>query len=67
MVIKEAELLFQARAQETPAIRKHDVENGGMVTLAGKHTLNPALETARGHVHVFKTLDACCSSWGSRK
>jgi hypothetical protein len=58
MVVKEAELLFQAGALETPVIKKHDGESGWVVTLTGKHTLNPTLETARGHVRVFKTLDA---------
>jgi hypothetical protein len=58
MVVKEAELLFQAGALETPVIKQHDFGNGWVVTLTGKHTLNPALETARGHVRVFKTLDA---------
>lgn len=58
MVIKEVELLFQAGALETPVIKKHDMETGWVVALSGKHTLNPALETARGHVRVFKTLDA---------
>ena len=58
MVIKEAELLFQAGALETPVIKKHDSDNGWIVTLAGKHKLNPMLETARGQVRVFKRLDA---------
>jgi len=70
MVIKEAELLFQAGALETPAIKKHDVENGWVITLAGKHKMNPTLEMARGQVRVLKTLDAavgCCSNWGLRR
>jgi len=29
-----------------------------VVTLDGKHKMNPVLETARGHVRVFKRLDA---------
>jgi hypothetical protein len=58
MVIKEAELLFQAGALKTPVITKHNLEDGWVVTLDGKHKMNPALETARGHVRVFKTLDA---------
>jgi hypothetical protein len=58
MVIKEAELLFQAGALETPVIKKYDIEDGWVVTLAGKHKMNPTLETARGHVRVFKRLDA---------
>jgi hypothetical protein len=58
MIIKEAELLFQAEALETPVIKKYGIENGWVVTLIGKHKMNPTLETARGHVRVFKTLDA---------
>jgi hypothetical protein len=58
MVIKEAELLFQAGALETPVIKKHDPDGGWVVTLAGKHKLNTTLETARGQVRVFKRLDA---------
>jgi hypothetical protein len=58
MVVKEAELLFQAGALETPVIKQHDFGSGWVVTLTGKHKMNPALETARGHVRVFKTLDA---------
>jgi len=56
MVIKEAELLFQAEALKTPIIKKHD--NGWTVTLSGTHKLNTMLETARGQVRVFKRLDA---------
>jgi hypothetical protein len=56
--IKEAELLFQAGALEAPVIRKHDQGEGWIVTLAGRHKLNPMLETARGQVRVFKRLDA---------
>jgi hypothetical protein len=58
MVVKEAELLFQAGALETPVINRHDQGEGWTVTLDGKHKLNPALETSRGHLRVFKTLDA---------
>lgn len=58
MVIKEAELLFQAGALETPVIKQHGQGDGWTVTLAGKHKLNPVLETARGQVRVFKRLDA---------
>jgi hypothetical protein len=58
MVIKEAELLFQAGALATPIIKKNEPNDGWVVTLAGKHKLNPLLETARGQVRVFKTLDA---------
>jgi len=56
MVIKEAELLFQAGVLKTPVIKKHD--NGWSVSLDGTHKLNPMLETARGQVRVFKRLDA---------
>jgi len=55
MVIKEAELLFQAEALKTPVIKKHD--NGWAVSLDGTHKLNPMLKTARGQVRVFKRLD----------
>lgn len=57
MNLKEAELLCRAGALEVPAIRKHDQGEGWAVTLAGKHNLNPMLETARGQVRVFKRLD----------
>jgi hypothetical protein len=56
--IKETELLFQAGALVTPVIKKHDQNDGWTITLAGKHQLNPTLETARGQVRVFKRLDA---------
>jgi hypothetical protein len=56
--LKEAELLCRAGALEIPVIRKHDQGEGWAVTLAGKHHLNPMLETARGQVRVFKRLDA---------
>ena len=56
--LKEAELLFQADALVTPLIKKSGNDDGWIVTLAGKHQLNPALETARGQVRVFKRLDA---------
>jgi hypothetical protein len=55
--IKEAELLFQAGALEIPVIKQHDQGEGWSVTLAGRHKLNPLLETARGQVRVFKRLD----------
>ena len=41
-----------------PVIKQHDQGDGWIVTLAGKHKLNPKLETARGHVRMFKRLDA---------
>jgi hypothetical protein len=56
--IKEAEILMQAGVLSTPVIKKHNLEDGWMVTLDGKHKMNPALETARGQVRVFKRLDA---------
>ena len=56
--IKEAEILVQAGALLTPVIKKSTNDDGWLVTLAGKHKLNPMLETARGQVRVFKRLDA---------
>jgi len=56
MVIKEAELLFQAEALKIPVIRKYN--DGWSISLDGTHKLNPMLETARGQVRVFKRLDA---------
>lgn len=56
--LREAELLFQAGALVTPVIKKADSNDGWLVTLAGKHQLNPMLETARGQTRVFKRLDA---------
>jgi len=56
--LREAELLFQAGALSVPVIKKHNQSEGWTVTLDGKHKLNPALETARGQVRVFKRLDA---------
>lgn len=41
-----------------PVIKKHAQSEGWVITLAGKHKLNPMLETARGQVRVFKRLDA---------
>jgi len=58
MVIKEAELLFQAGALQVPVIKHNDALQGWLVTLLGTHQLNPMLETARGGVRVFKKLDA---------
>ena len=58
MNIKEAEILLQAGVLVTPVIKKYDRDDGWIVTLAGKHKLNPKLETARGQVRVFKRLDA---------
>ena len=56
MNIKEARLLFQAGALKEPVIRK--TQGGWIAVLEGKHPLNPALETARGPIRVFKTADA---------
>ena len=58
MNIKEAEILLQAGVLVTPVLKKYDRDDGWIVTLAGKHKLNPKLETARGQVRVFKRLDA---------
>ena len=58
MNIKEAEILLQAGVLVTPVIKKAEGDSGWIITLAGKHKLNPTLETARGQVRVFKTLDA---------
>jgi len=58
MLIKEAELLFQAGALQVPIIKQSDAGDGWLVTLKGTHQLNPMLETARGGVRVFKRLDA---------
>jgi len=58
MVIKEVELLFQAEALEVPVIKQNDQGDGWVVTLNGKHKLNPLFETARGQVRIFKRLDA---------
>ncbi len=49
---------MQAGVLKAPVIKKHEAEEGWVVTLAGKHQLNPTLETARGQVRVFKRLDA---------
>jgi hypothetical protein len=56
--LREAELLFQAGALLAPVIKKSTNDDGWIVTLAGKHKLAPELEAARGHVRVFKRLDA---------
>ncbi|MDO9048872.1 MAG: hypothetical protein Q7U66_14225 [Methylobacter sp.] len=58
MNLKEAELLFQAGALAAPVIKKYEQGGGWIVTLTGKHKLDPALETARGQLRVFKRLDA---------
>jgi len=55
--LKEAELLFQAGVLVVPVIKKYAIDDGWVITLAGKHRLNPTLETARGQVRVFKRLD----------
>ena len=57
MLIKEAELLFQAGALQTPVIKKSDAGDGWVVILNGTHKLNPTLEIARGGPRVFKKLD----------
>ncbi|WP_022949291.1 hypothetical protein [Methylohalobius crimeensis] len=53
MNLKEAELLCRAGALDAPVIRKHDQSEGWTVALAGRHRLDPLLETARGRVRVF--------------
>ncbi|MDD5319482.1 MAG: hypothetical protein PHD43_02485 [Methylococcales bacterium] len=58
MNIKEAEILLQAGVLTAPVIKQHNQGDGWVVTLAGKHKLNPKLETARGEMRVFKRLDA---------
>ena len=58
MVIKEAELLFQAGALQVPVIKQADSGGGWIISLKGTHQLNPILEIARGGPRVFKTLDA---------
>ena len=58
MVVKEAELLFQAGALQTPVIKKSDTGDGWVISLEGTHKLNPTLEIARGGPRVFKKLDA---------
>ena len=56
MNIKEARLLFHTGVLQEPVIRKE--EGGWIVLLEGNHPLNPVLETARGQVRVFRTVDA---------
>lgn len=58
MNIKEAEILCQAGALETPIVKRHESGAGWMVALLGNHKLNPVLKTARGQVRIFKSLDA---------
>ena len=58
MVIKQAELLFQAGVLQVPVIKKDDAGDGWIVSLEGTHKLTPELETARGGTRTFKTLDA---------
>jgi len=58
MVIKEAELLFQAGALQVPVIKQSDAGDSWLVILEGSHKINPTLETARGGPRVFKRLIA---------
>jgi len=37
----------------TPVIKKDNRDDGWIVTLVGKHKLNPKLEASRGKVWVF--------------
>lgn len=60
MNLKEARLLFQAGVLDEPVLRKE--QGGWSVTLAGRHPLNPMLETARGQMRMFKTLDAAAET-----
>jgi len=57
MVIKEAELLFQAGALQMPVIQHNESLKGWLITLPGIHNLNAMLETVRGGPRVFKKLD----------
>ena len=58
MNIKEVKILQQAGVLQIPVTQKNNKGDGWVVTLNGKHKLNPLLETARGQVRVFKRLDA---------
>jgi len=58
MVTKEAELLFQAGALQVPVIKQTNMGDGWVIILEGTHKLIPEIETARGGIRVFKTLDA---------
>jgi len=58
MVIKEAELLFQAEALQVPVIKQSNTGNGWIIILEGAHKLIPEIETARGGIRVFKRLDS---------
>jgi hypothetical protein len=56
--IKEAKILYQAGVLVTPVIKKGNSGAGWVVRIDGTHKLSPMLETARGHIRVFKRLDA---------
>ena len=56
--LRKDQLLLQPGALVTPVINKSASDESWIATLAGKHKLNPMLETARGEVRVFKRLDA---------
>ena len=57
MLIKQAELLCQAGALQTPVIKQADSGDGWIISLEGTHKLAPELEAARGGTRIFKTLD----------
>ncbi len=57
MNTKELEILLEAGVLKTPVVKYYDLDGGWIVTLEGKHKLNPVLETARGQTRVFKKLD----------
>lgn len=57
MNTKELEILLEAGVLKTPIIKHYALDGGWIVTLEGKHKLNPVLETARGQTRVFKKLD----------
>jgi hypothetical protein len=54
---KELEILLEAGVLNTPDVKYYALDGGWIVTLEGKHKLNPVLETARGQTRVFKKLD----------
>nr|WP_305909422.1 hypothetical protein [Methylomarinum sp. Ch1-1]MDP4522330.1 hypothetical protein [Methylomarinum sp. Ch1-1] len=63
MNIKEAEILCQTDALDTPIVKRHESGAGWTATLTGTHQPNPLLETARGQVWVFKRLDAAVEGY----
>jgi len=57
MVIKEAELLFQAGALQVPVIKQSNTGDGWIVSLEGTH---PMIETARGGIKGSASLIFRC-------